>query len=67
VFSAQPGRPASSLEFRCPSCRSPHVQEIGERAVRLLSDAGVTVVAAASVREVAPAGDDSHSGGTTSR
>jgi hypothetical protein len=67
VFGAQPGRPASSVEFRCPGCGRRHVQEIGERAVRLLSDAGVTVVAAASAREVASAGDDSHSGGTTSR
>jgi RNase P subunit RPR2 len=63
VFSARPDAPPSTVEFRCPRCGRPHVQEIGERAVRLLSEAGVTVVAAAPHREVAPAGDDARSGG----
>jgi RNase P subunit RPR2 len=58
VFTAQAGAHPSRVEFDCPRCRRHHGQEVGERAVRLLTEAGASIVAAANEREVAPAGDD---------
>ena len=40
--------PRNRLEFHCPSCRAPRSELVGERATRLLSNAGITIAAPAA-------------------
>lgn len=46
------------VEFDCPSCGSACSDEVGERATRLLSGAGITVVAATPGSDALSAGEN---------
>jgi len=52
----------STVEFRCPNCSLRGSQRVGERATRLLSEAGVQLVMAEHHDRQIPAGDVARSG-----
>jgi transposase-like protein len=47
VLESDAGDTRNRLEFRCPTCHAPRSELVGERATRLLSNAGITVAAPA--------------------
>jgi len=63
VFDAQSSTEPGTVEFACPRCQQHASQRVGDRAVRLLSGAGVRLVAAPPVPKVAPAVDDADRSG----
>lgn len=47
VLESDADDPRNRLEFHCPRCRKLRSEAVGERATRLLSNAGITLVAPA--------------------
>jgi hypothetical protein len=62
TLDAPDGDGRNIVEFRCPNCSLPGAQRVGERATRLLSEAGVQVAVPERHDREVPASDAARRG-----